>query len=146
MKVLPLVAVAGTLGCCLLAHGMTSNVAIIPAAWCSRMWQWYIQLPGRSSGSQAIRTRPWAGTLIVSSQDKNCRCRPVYLDDLEEEAMEMERVIHLRLVHDVPYLQVPDADGVGVVMGLALDHPVDAVASGSSGPGAARSGSASRLR
>ncbi len=42
--------------------------------------------------------------------------------------MQMERVIHLRLVDDVPYLQFADADRVGVVMGLAFDLPLDAMA------------------
>jgi hypothetical protein len=52
-------------------YGTTSKWAIIPPAWCSRMWQWYIHSPGRSSGIQAIRTRPRAGTLTVSSHERN---------------------------------------------------------------------------
>ena len=36
-------------------------------------------------------------------------------------------MIHLRLVHDVPYLQFPDADRVGVMMRLALEHALCAL-------------------
>ena len=48
----------------------TSKCAIIPAAWCSRMWQWYIHMPGLSSGYHAIRTVAFGGTLITSSSDR----------------------------------------------------------------------------
>jgi hypothetical protein len=42
--------------------------------------------------------------------------------------MEMEQVIHLRLVDDVPDLEFADADGLGMVMCFAVDLPVDATA------------------
>jgi hypothetical protein len=35
------------------------------------MWQWYIHSPGRSSGTHAMRTRPIAGMLTVSSHERN---------------------------------------------------------------------------
>jgi hypothetical protein len=91
------------------------------------MWQWYIQLPGRSSGTQAIRTRPLAGTLIVSSQDRNSGGAP-FTSRIWKKKPWMEGVIHLRLVHHVPYLEFADADGIGAVVRLAVDHPVDAAA------------------
>ena len=46
--------------------GTTEKCAIIPIAWCSRMWRWYIHSPGRSSGSQAILVWLFRGTLTVS--------------------------------------------------------------------------------
>jgi hypothetical protein len=33
------------------------------------MWQWYILLPGRSSGRKAIVTRLFAATFTVSTHD-----------------------------------------------------------------------------
>jgi len=34
------------------------------------MWQWYIHMPGRSSGYQAIRAVAFGGTLMTSSSDR----------------------------------------------------------------------------
>jgi hypothetical protein len=57
-------------------HRTTSKWPIIPDSWCSRMWQWYIHSPGRSSGIQAIRTRPLGGMLTVSSHERNAGGSP----------------------------------------------------------------------
>ena len=46
----------------------------------------------------------------------------VYLEHLEEEAVQVERMVHQRVVHDVPDLQLPDLHGRVVVMRLAVDH------------------------
>src|SRR6266487_1590196 len=109
---------------------VTSKWAIMPAAWWSRMWQWYIQLPGRSSGSQAMRACPLEGMLMVSSQDRNTRGRPVDGEHLEEEAVQVEGVVHLGLVDHVPDLELADADRADMVVGLPVDPPVDAVQAG----------------
>src|SRR3712207_5114443 len=71
-------------------HLTTSKCAIIPDSWCSRMWQWYIHSPGRSSGIHAIRTRPLGGTFTVSSPRAERRVADTGLDrrtrDLTVEA------------------------------------------------------------
>ena len=55
----------------------TSKCAIIPAAWCSRMWQWYIHMPGLSSGYHAIRAVAFGGTLMTSSSDRQAGFFPL---------------------------------------------------------------------
>ena len=89
------------------------------------MWQWYIQPPGRSSGSQAIRTRPRSGTLTVSSQLRVPGWAAVDVQDLEEEAMQVEWMVHLRVVDDFPDLHFAGADRLGSVVHLLVDEEVD---------------------
>ena len=80
------------------------------------MWQWYIHSPGRSSGSQAIRTCAFCGTLTVSFQASGS-----VGEHLEEEAVQVERVVLARLVDELPDLELADPDVV-VALAVAAVH------------------------
>ena len=80
------------------------------------MWQWYIHWPGRSSGRKAIVTRLFAATFTVSSHDLGIVGSAVHRDDLEEEPVQVKRVIHAGLVDDVPDLQLAHLHGRVVVV------------------------------
>src|SRR2546429_653345 len=60
-------------------------------AWCSRIWQWYIHWPGRSSGSHAIRSRLFFGTLTVSSQETTGGGPPPTSRSRDKKTVEVER-------------------------------------------------------
>src|SRR5689334_17544497 len=51
----------------------------------------------------------------------------VHVHDLEEEAVQVERVIHHRVVDDVPHLQLPDLHRRVTMMRLLVDDEVDPV-------------------
>ena len=80
------------------------------------MWQWYIHSPGRSSGSQAIRTVVFCGTLTVSFQAGGA-----VSEYLEEEPVQVEGMVLARLVDELPDLKLADADVV-VALAVATVH------------------------
>ncbi len=91
------------------------------------MWQWYIQLPGRSSGIQAMHG---AARRKVDDVLPGAELRRLAVDrqDLEEEAVQVERVIHEGGIHDVPHLKLADLHRLVVVVSLAIDEEVETVA------------------
>ena len=75
---------------------------------------------GPSSGYHAIRTVPFGGTLITSSSDRQAGFFPIDLEDLEKEAVQVERMIHHRRVDDVPDLKFADLHGLVMMVTLSL--------------------------
>ena len=78
----------------------------MPASAWSRMWQWNIHAPGRSSKRTAIVSSDFVGTFTVSFHSGT---RVVVLH-LEEIAVQVERMREVRVVDDAPDLRVAERD------------------------------------
>ena len=72
------------------------------------MWQWNIHSPGRSSNVTSSRTVVFIGTLTVSFHASGRTGSPFSSTDLEEEAVQVERVIPLGVVLHDPELRLAE--------------------------------------
>ena len=76
----------------------------MPMSSWSRMWQWNIHFPGKSSNLTATRTLLCLGTFTESFQLTYSSGTPSRSMHLEAEAVQMERMVHADHVLDLPDL------------------------------------------
>src|ERR1043166_1465562 len=82
-------------------------------------------VPGAIVGIPRDPHRRFRANIDDILQRAEGRLLAVDLEDLEEESVQMEWMIHHRLIDDVPHLQLADLDRLAVMVALAVDDEVE---------------------